>query len=196
VPRFRHEDASDDRLAAAARNGDVRALESLLDRNQSRVLRTLRLLGVAPQDREDVAQEVFIRVLRHLGGYRPGRSFGAWLYRVTVNAAHDHRSRKARRVSREEEATERLESAPDPGPGPAEAAGRGDLKRALEAALGVLTERERAVFVLRELEALETAEVARTLGITRITVRRHLGRARERLRSALESVPQKKGEED
>ena len=55
----------------------------------------------------------------------------------------------------------------------------------LEAALDGLSERERAVFVLVELEGLERREAARTLGITTITVRRHLSRANGRLRTIL-----------
>ena len=62
------------------------------------------------------------------------------------------------------------------------------LREALEAALGLLSERERAVFVLREMEGLETRDVARTLGITTITVRRHLSRARSRIREILKEI--------
>ena len=54
-----------------------------------------------------------------------------------------------------------------------------------EQAIEVLSERERAVFILCELEELGTRETAKILGITAITVRRHLGRARERLRRCL-----------
>jgi len=61
------------------------------------------------------------------------------------------------------------------------------LRRRLEAALGRLSERERAVFVLTEIEGCDSREVARSLGITTITVRRHLGRAREHLRRLLDA---------
>ena len=53
------------RLVEAARAGDARAFERLLDLHASRVLRVVRLLGVRPDDREDVAQEVFVRALGH-----------------------------------------------------------------------------------------------------------------------------------
>ena len=181
-------DASDDDLVAGARDGNVRAFEALLDRHQGRVMRVLRLMGVPSRDREDVAQEVFIRVFRHLDGFKAGHPFAAWLYRVTVNSSYDYRLRTGRRawaeVPWEEETGEHAAHA---GPGPErEAAGR-SLRERLEAALGELSERERAVFILKELEGLETLDVARALGITRITVRRHLGRARERLRVLLGS---------
>ncbi len=174
---------SDAALVEAARAGQVRAFEELLDRHQARVLRTLAFLGVAAQDREDVAQEIFVRVFRHLRGFKAGQEFGGWLYRVTVNAAHDHRSRRGRRLSGE--APWDGEEREDPRPGPAEAAGREELRRRLERALAELSDRERAVFVLHEIEGLQAREVARALGITTITVRRHLSRARRRLRQLL-----------
>jgi len=172
---------SDEDLAAAAADGDARAFETLLRRSEGRVLRVLRLLGVGREDREDVAQEVFVRVFRHLGGFRAGNSFPGWLYRISVNAAHDHR-KKRRRLARRESAWGGTPEETAGGSGSAgEAARILESRRRLENALAALSERERAVFVLVELEGLETSAVARTLGITRITVRRHLGRARARL---------------
>ena len=183
-------DATDDALVAAAREGDVRAFEALLTRHEAKVLRVLRLLGISSQDREDVAQEVFVRVFRHLDGFRTGRPFGGWLYRVTVNAAHDFRLRQGRRLEGEVPWSEGLDRHADGGVDPHGAAEKDDLRRRLEQGLAQLTDRERAVFVLRELEGLETVEVARALGVTRITVRRHLGLARDRLRRLLD---EKKG---
>ncbi len=182
---------TDDALVARARAGEVRALDHLLERHQGRVLRVLRLLGVPAQDREDVAQEVLVRVFRHLDGFRAGRSFGGWVYRITVNAAHDYRHGTGRRARGEVPWGEGREAEGLAGAG--EEGGRAlELREALEAALVLLSERERAVFVLRELEGLETREVARSLGITTITVRRHLGRARRRLQTALSPFRKKK----
>lgn len=176
---------SDDQLVRAALGGEERSFELLLHRHEPVVLRVLRLLGVSAPDREDVAQEVFLRVFRYLGGFRPGRSFSGWIYRITVNAAHDHRERVGRRRREETPWTEDLGD----GHGGVSAPGRRDddldLRRRLESALIVLSERERAVFVLCELEGLSTRDVARSLGITRITVRRHLGRARKSLQTEL-----------
>lgn len=178
-------DVTDESLAASAREGDVRAFETLLGRHETRVLRLLRLLGIPADDREDVAQEVFVRVFRHLRGFRPGFAFGAWIYRITVNAAHDHRKRRRTRVARESALAEGWEETADP----REHGGRADegldSRRRLERALERLTDRERAVFVLTELDGMEVAGVARVLGITRITVRRHLSRARARLQRHL-----------
>jgi RNA polymerase sigma-70 factor (ECF subfamily) len=182
------EDRRDESLVAAAREGDEAAFERLLSRHEGRVLRVLRLLGVPDSDREDVAQEIFVRVFRNLGRFRPGHSFSGWTYRITVNAAHDHRRGAARRRLREAGWHPGLDDAPDRAPGPAERVAGLDRARLLEAALAHLSERERAVFVLCELEGLATGAVARALGISGITVRRHLGRARRHLREVLAEV--------
>jgi RNA polymerase sigma-70 factor (ECF subfamily) len=179
---------ADPALVARALDGDQRAFETLLERHQARVLRVLRLLGVRPEDREDVAQEVFVRVFRYLSGYKPGHAFAGWIYRITVNAVHDYRSQLMRRRRDEVQWTPGLEGTSRVAE---DATGGGEeeliLRNRLEAALIVLSDRERAVFVLCEMEGLSTSEVARSLGITRITVRRHLGRARKSLQRTLRS---------
>ena len=175
----------DDELIAAAIRGEVRAFETLLARHEAKVLRVLRLLGVREQDREDVAQEVFLRVFRHLSRFRAGQPFGAWIYRVTVNAAHDHRARAGRQRREEAPWSDEIEPAAAEPTHPDEVLGRKRLLARLDAALSSLSERERTVFVLRELEGLETSQVAEVLGIARITVRRHLALARGRLRRTL-----------
>lgn len=178
-------------LIEAARDGDARAFEKLLALHEARVFRVLRLLGVPRGDRDDVAQDVFLRVFRGLERFTPGGRFDSWVYKISVNAAHDWREQLERR--RRDEAPwdqERDDLRADRTPGAGEQL---ELARRLEAALALLSERERAVFVLIEMEGIDRLEVARTLGITRITVRRHLSLAKERLRSALESESSERG---
>ena len=172
---------SDAELVARAIEGDERAFETILERHQVRVMRMLRLLGTPPADRDDLAQDVFVRVFRHLSGFNRGRAFEPWLYRITVNVAHD--DRKRRRRSREDpvEDPRELDDLAGGEPAPDDRAVASDQARRLERALDGLSARERAVFVLVELEQLTSREAAKSLGITQITVRRHLGRARERL---------------
>ena len=169
-------------LIQAARGGDARAFETLLRRHEARVLRVLRLLGVPASDREDVAQNVFLRLFRGLDGFQAGRPFASWVYKVAANAAVDWRGRSDRQRREEapwDDAIEETASAP------VSEADRLDLARRLESALETLTDRERAVFVLIEMEGLDSSEAARALGINAITVRRHLGLAKTRLREAL-----------
>lgn len=179
------DERSDDALIAAARDGDARAFESLLLRHEARVLRVLRLLGVPERDRDDLAQDVFLRVFRGLDRFRAGSPFGGWLYRITVNVAQDWRGRASRIRAEEAPWHDGLDPEAAEGAGPQASAERRDLARRLEAALLQLSDRERAVFVLKELEGLETDEAARVLGVTSTTVRRHLSLARNRLRRIL-----------
>jgi len=167
-------------LIEAARGGDARAFETLLRRHEARVFRVLRLLGVAASDRDDVAQNVFLRMFRSLDGFRAGRPFSSWVYKIAANAALDWRGQSDRLRREEAPWDDTLETAATP-PG----ADALDLARRLELALETLSERERAVFVLVELEGVDRADAARALGITRITLRRHLGLARARLRLGL-----------
>lgn len=129
----------------------------------------LRILGSVP-DAEDAAAEGFARALvdwRRVGGlaYRD-----AWILRVTTNVAID----VARRRRRAE---------PDPVVGP-----DGDdaavLRVTLVAALAELPARQREAIVLRHLVGLPEREVAAALGVSSNTVKKHLQRGMERLRSS------------
>ena len=180
-------DTPEPALIEAARGGDARAFETLLRRHEARVLRVLRLLGVPAADRDDVAQNVFLRLFRGLDGFRAGRPFASWVYKIAANAALDWRGQSDRQRREEapwDDTLEDLETG-ESTRGSGAATDRLDLARRLEAALETLTERERAVFVLVEMEGLERDDAAKALGITSITVRRHLGLAKDRLREAL-----------
>lgn len=162
--------------------GDRQAFELLLKTYQSMVLRVARSLVGNPTDAEDVAQEAFVRFYRSLARLDAGRDPVGWIYRLTVNASWDllERRRKDRRLAedfgRESMSEGRFTR------GTVEEA---DLPELLRRSLQVLPPRVRAVFVLREVEGLEVVDIARTLRITRITVRRHLSRARQKLHEHL-----------
>ena len=100
-------------------------------RHEARVFRVLRLLGVPASDRDDVAQNVFLRIFRSLDGFRAGRPFSSWVYKIAANAALDWRSQSDRQ--RREEAP--WDDALDEAAGTPPATGSLDLARRLEAAL-------------------------------------------------------------
>lgn len=157
------------------------AFSLLVERHQDRVYRLV--LGVLghPEDARDVTQEAFVRAYRSLKSYRPDLSFLNWLLKIAVNAARDERARRQRRPR---SGLEGLEEIPEARPAGA-AADRAVLLGQVRAALAELSDREREVFVLRELEGLEVETVARLLELAPPTVRRHLARARLRLRELL-----------
>jgi RNA polymerase sigma-70 factor (ECF subfamily) len=165
----------------AAKTGDLAAFELLMRQYERLVLVTaFRLLGVL-EDAQDASQEVFLRLYRNLGRVGASGNLAGWLYRVTVNVCHD--AERKRRVSAPLEEAGGL---PALTADPQRAAVETERRRALEMSLRMLSVRERAVLVLRDLEGLSTEEVARVLGTTEATVRSQTSKARVKIRDFLE----------
>jgi RNA polymerase sigma-70 factor (ECF subfamily) len=165
----------------AARTGDLAAFESLMRQHERLVLVTaLRLLG-ALEDAQDASQEVFLKLYRNLDRVGASGNLAGWLYRVTVNVCHDAQ-RKRRASAPVEDAAGLAALTADP----QRAAVETERRRALEMSLRMLSEKERTVVVLRDLEGLTTQEVARVLGTTEATVRSQISKARVKARDFLE----------
>lgn len=152
---------------------ELAAFERIMAQSERRVLRiALRLLN-NEQDAQDAAQEVFLRLYKHLRRLDEARGYEPWLFRVTVNVCHDIARRRPHSVALED-APEPVEHQPD-----LEQAQRREMVRR---ALGRLGEKERAALVLRDVEGLSTREVARILGSSETTVRSQISTARLKLR--------------
>jgi RNA polymerase sigma-70 factor (ECF subfamily) len=157
------------------------AFRVLVERHGDRVLRLAWHLTGSSEDARDVAQDTFLRAYRSMASYRPELSFRNWLLRIAVNAAHDHRTRRAGLVLRP---VEDLHATADPRR-PGEEAEGSIFAEQVQRAAASLAQREREVFVLRDLEGLDVEEIAEVLGVAEPTVRRHLARARLHLRRLL-----------
>jgi len=143
-----------------------------------RILRTAyRILGNW-HDAEDVAQEVFVRLHRHGLKFASEAAMDGWLYRVAVNLSLDRA-----RAARPQEALP-FELGTDPSVETNLI--RQQQSERLMKALARLPVKERAAIVLREIEGLSTAEVARILGSREVTVRSQISRALARLRTIFE----------
>ncbi len=132
---------------------------------------------------EDAAQEAMLHLLDRLGTYDVTRSYRAWRTALVLNRCRDRlRRAESRRTAEESAALAR----PEPVlADPSEAAERGEAEELLSLGLSALPPREREAFVLRDLEGLDTADVARALGITESSVRSLVTLARRRLREVL-----------
>ena len=115
---------------------------------------------------------------RKLGSFRGDSAFGTWLHRVAVNVALGNRRTRLRTADKETS----LDYAPEPGTNP----GRG-AELDLEAAIARLPERARTVFVLHAVEGYGHAEIAGMTGMAEGSSKAQLHRARQLLRSYLES---------
>ncbi len=143
-----------------------------------------RILGDGEEAR-DVVQLAFLRVWSHRRRYDQRFSPNTWLYRITTNLAIDHL--RARR-SREQALRPFGQVALARAQGQAERGGgilRQDIERLFAALMPLLAEKQRAAFILRELEGLSSSEVAEILGCRESTVRNHVFNARLVLQRAL-----------
>jgi RNA polymerase sigma-70 factor (ECF subfamily) len=176
-------EGSVDRAAALApaKARDLAAFELLMRRHERLVLVTaLRLLGNMA-DAQDVSQEVFLRLYRNLDKVEGSRNLAGWLYRVTVNASHDLRRKRPAA-----DPVEFAAAVPAGGADPQQSAAEAERRRALLMSLRMLSEKERAALVLRDLEGLSTGEVARVLGSSEATVRSQISKARVKMKGFVE----------
>ena len=183
--RERQESArfADRELALSARGGDMVAFEALVSRKTPAVVSLARRIVGNGEDARDVAQMVFLRVWKEIHRYDERYSVNTWLYRIATNLSIDF-LRSARSRERAHGATlhlvrEREESTAG---GATRTAEDRDLARLFEAVSGKLSEKQKAAFVLKEMEELETSEIADILGCGESTVRNHLFNARKILR--------------
>jgi len=186
---------ADEVLAVRAATGDTTAFETLVSRHEGRVYRLACRLTGSDTDAQDVLQETFLAVYRGLASFRGASRFSTWLYRITTNAALGHRRARRRRPTESlEEFLPRFDEDGQHTPEASElrAASQADalldgklLAEEARSALERLPDLYREAFVLRDLEELETSEVADLLGVDAATVRQRVHRARLMLRGYL-----------
>jgi RNA polymerase sigma-70 factor (ECF subfamily) len=178
----------DDEIIERVRSGDAAAYEILMRRYNQRVYRAVRAILGDDADVEDAMQEAYIAAYRHLDDFAGRARFSTWLIRIAVNQALDRLRRAGRSLPFDPVAGEALERAAGVaalGDDPEQRAGDRELGRLLERAIEALPAAFRAAYVLRELEGMETAEAAQSLGIEEATLKTRVHRARQRLREAL-----------
>ena len=176
---------SDAVLVQRAIAGDARAFDALVRRHLPAAFAVARSIVVEPADAEDVCQDAFTAVLARLEECQPAEKFRAWLLRSVRNRAISFR-----RWQRVREA-----SVLGAGPGetdvasnresPLAAAERADLRGRLGDALATLSDAQRAVVLLHDVEGWGHREIANLLGVAEGTSRATLFAARRRLRALL-----------
>jgi RNA polymerase sigma-70 factor (ECF subfamily) len=164
--------------------GDSAAFEQILKLHERRVLMlSWRLLGNI-EDAQDITQEVFLRAFKYLHRFDTSKPVEAWLVRITVNVCRDFGRHRQRRQSLSAEFQLPGVTNTDPYSDLAS----GERKRMLREAIASLPHKERAAFVLRDIEGLSTAEVAGILNSSETTVRSQISIARVKIRKAIERL--------
>ena len=172
---------SDASLVARARVGDAAATETLL-RRHFRAAYIVALARVGNRlDAEDVCQDAFIRCLERLDDCREPEKFGAWLIRIVRNTAHNRsdylRVRSAEPISLHQQVQSPMRADDE--------TLRNELRETLMRALGSLSEVQRDIVLLHDLEGWRHSEIAAHLELSEGMSRRHLSDARKKLRELL-----------
>ncbi|HWP36447.1 MAG TPA: sigma-70 family RNA polymerase sigma factor [Gemmatimonadales bacterium] len=179
--------ADDSSLVAAYLGGETAAFGELVERYQKRLLNFVyRSIG----DREraqDLVQEVFIRVHRHLHRFDQTKKFSTWIYTIASNLAKNELRNRSRSplvlfqaIKRNPEPHDRPLQFEDPNQRPDDLYRRRHLKELVEWTVAQLPPHHREAFVLRELDGKSYEEIAEITGCNLGTVKSRLNRARNR----------------
>ena len=184
---------NDSDLVRSAQNGDPAAFSELVTRYESKVYHlALRMLR-DEQDAEDVLQETFVSVYRHLSDFRGDSEFSTWLYRITTNVCLSHRSRGRRHshtsldqnVNDDDGQPHALKDTLAGDTSADQQAHDAEISMRVEQALKTLSPRQRMVFTLKHYEGYKLREIAEMMKCREGTVKKYLFEAMARLKKQL-----------
>jgi len=177
----------DSGVVAAYLGGRAQAFQELVERYQKRLLNFVyRTIGDRERA-EDLVQEVFIRVHRHLHRFDQSKKFSTWIYTIASNLAKNELRNRSRNplvlfqaMKKSWEADHRPLQFEDPHHRPDDLYRQRHLRELVEWAITQLPEHHREVFVLRELEGRAYEDIAEIANCNLGTVKSRLNRARNR----------------
>ena len=172
-------------LIESARGGNDAAFNQIVLAYRKRILGTISRLIGRPEDVEDVGQEVFLRLYFSLDQLRTAEVFEPWLYRLTVNAAYDYlRRQKRRHESRMSDLSEQqvmMADAVAGGKVSKEELRRTDMKEFVDSLLDSVSEEDRVLLTLKEVEGLSLKELEQVYQVNENALKVRLFRARQRV---------------
>lgn len=180
---------TDEEVAAKVLGGETELFEIIMRRHNLRLFRATRAILRSDAESEDVVQDAYVRAYAHLDSFERRSTFATWLTRIAIHEALSRKRREFRTNTHEGELLTACESREERDPvsrSPEQLVMDGELRAALEEAIDQLPLLYRTVFVLRDVQGLDTAETAESLGIHEQAVKTRLHRARKMLRGLLE----------
>jgi RNA polymerase sigma-70 factor (ECF subfamily) len=180
-----YERLSDTELVRKATGGDDRALDVLVERYAPRVNRLASQLLGDLEEARDAAQESLVKLCTRLRQFRGEAQFATWLHRLVVNTCRD---RIAFQRVRRTEPLAVEDGAADEETDPSRLAALADLRKDVAEALARLSEKQRAVVVLRDSFGFSYAEIARMAKVPVGTAKCYVHRARASLKAHLEDL--------
>ncbi|MBT7787918.1 MAG: RNA polymerase sigma factor, partial [Calditrichaeota bacterium] len=178
----------DAELIERCQQNDEIAFQELVELYRTRVASIAYQVLGNYEDARDVAQEVFIKLYKGIHGFNPKKKFFTWLYRLTVNAAIDFlRSKKRRRYEHSiNENPEQYLNIPEVDfDSIAYDFERKELRQIFFKLADQLNPKQKAAFVLVDLQDFSADEVSELLDCPKVTLRWYLHEARKRIRKAI-----------
>jgi RNA polymerase sigma-70 factor (ECF subfamily) len=180
------------RLMLAYQAGDESAFDRIVEGYSAQVYALLtRFLGQR-SSREDLVQEVFLRVIRARERYQPTARFSTWLYRIVFNMSVNETQRSAGKETQTSEDLREQRSADgfadfddERALQPSEHLERDDVVRVVRAAIAALPEHQRMALILAKYDEMPYVDIAQILGSSEKAVKSLVHRAREALREKL-----------
>lgn len=192
----KHDDLTDQQLVALVRARDDEAARILVRRHNRLLFRIARGVVRNDDEAEDIVQETYVRAFTGLDAFHGHAALSTWLTRIALNEAYGRIRR--RRATVEFSTIEASASSPGgqvimfpltpPPASPETEVDREQVRRFLEIAIDRLPDAFRMVFVLRDVEGLDTEEAATLLSIRPETVKTRLFRARRLMRAEIENA--------
>jgi RNA polymerase sigma-70 factor (ECF subfamily) len=175
----------DSAVVSAFLGGEEKAFEELVDRYQTRLLNFIYRTTGDRERAEDLVQEVFVRVYRHIHRFDRSKKFSTWIYTIASNLAKNELRNRSRNplvlfqtIKRNWQDEDRPLQFEDPASRPDDLFRRRHLRELVEASVQKLPAHHRQVFVLRELEGKSYEEIAEITSCNLGTVKSRLNRAR------------------
>ena len=179
-------------LIKRAQSGDASAFNEIVRAYRKRILGTIFRLISRPEDVEDVAQDVFVRLYFSLDQLRAPEVFEPWLYRLTVNAAYDYlRKRRRSNDVRMADLSEEQFNMADAAAGSKESAKQEkqkQLRETLDVLMDQVSEDDRLLLGLKELQGLSLKELREVYGVSENVLKVRLFRARKRVLKAYDRL--------
>lgn len=174
-------------LIRRAQHGDEEAFRQIVQRYQGKVFSIIRGILRNRNDAEDIAQQVFTKIYFSLRKFDFRSALVTWIYKITLNECYDYlRKQKVRKLTYESDLAEddlrRIDNVEDTRRNPAADIDRTtELKEIVAKLLDKLSEEERQLLIMKEVEGYPVEELARLVSMNENTVKVKLFRARQKL---------------
>jgi RNA polymerase sigma-70 factor (ECF subfamily) len=183
----------EDKLVEDVLRGNHSSFELLLQPYRQGFLNMAYRITGDREEAKEVCQDALLKIFKYLKSYKKGRSFKTWSYKILVNTSYDFLKQKKKymRVIDGQKRASVYEL-----PQIEHRVWKKQMREKIQSMLDILSPKEKAVFLLRDSEGLSVKEASLILGCSQISVRTHLSRARQKIKTHFEKKHLKKAGEE